>query len=393
MPISERMKTQIKRSSLIRKMFETAAQLKAERGEDAIADLSIGNPMAPPPDEFFATLRKIAAEPQAGAHCYNASNAGLLETRTAVAELLEEESGLPFTPQHILMSSGAAGALNVLCRALLDPDDEVIILAPYFSEYPYYADNYGGKVRIVETSADFQPDAEAVRAAVGPKTKIVIVNTPNNPTGEVYPQATLDRLGQVLQEWEAKLGRAIYLVSDEPYLRLLFDGSQAPSVLSAHDNTILVRSFSKDLSLAGERIGYIGISPRIDEPEELARGLGLAARVLGYVNAPTLMQRVVRHCLRASVDLDFYRRNRDFLYEALVDSGYHVRKPEGAFYLFPQVPGDGDDKRFCERAQQLGLLAVPGRGFGRAGYIRLSCAVTFETAQRGAEMLRKLARE
>lgn len=387
MSISERMRNELQGSSLIRKMFEAAARLRAERGDDAVVDLSLGNPMAPPPQEFFDELRKIANSPASNTHTYNPSNAGLLETRSAIAATLQDEHALPVSANHLVMCSGAGGGLNVVFRALLDPGDEVIVLVPYFSEYPHYLGNYGAACRFVDTNDHFQLDIQRIADAIGPKTKGVIINSPNNPTGEVYSQETINELGAMLQDRGQTFGRAIYLISDEPYLRIVYDGTSIASVFAACDNVVIVRSFSKDLSLAGERLGYIAISPRVDGAEELAAACTLATRVLGFVNAPTIMQRVVAGCLHAQVNVAFYQRNRDLLYDGLVASGYEVRKPLGAFYLFPKCPDEQDDLTFCDRLQQQGLLAVPGRGFGKPGYFRLSYAVKHETAERAAKIL------
>lgn len=387
MSISDRMRNELQGSSLIRKMFETAARLRAERGEDAIVDLSLGNPTAPPPPEFFDQLRKIAASPMPAAHRYNSSNAGLSETRQAIAARLQKEHKLPITANHLVMCSGAGGGLNVTFRALLDPGDEVLVLVPYFSEYPYYLGNYGAVCRLVETDERFQPNIDRIAEACGPKTKGLIINSPNNPTGEVYSQQTINELGELIREKEKQFGHAIYLVSDEPYLRIVYDDTNVASVFAACDNVVIVRSFSKDLSLAGERLGYIAISPRAAAAEDIAAACTLATRVLGFVNAPTIIQRVVAGCLDAQVNVDFYQRNRDLLYDALTSSGYEVRKPLGAFYLFPKCPHDQDDLTFCDKLQQKGLLAVPGRGFGKPGYFRLSYAVEHDTAERAAKIL------
>jgi aspartate aminotransferase len=379
------MAEQMSRASWIRKMFEEAAQVTLERGAEAVCDFTLGNPVMPPPAEFSTVLREAALDERSGMHRYM-SNAGYPEVREAVAVHVEREHGQAMTAGHIVMCCGAAGGLNVVLKALLDPGDEVIAFGPYFPEYVFYVENHGGVLRIVESADDFQPHAARVEAALTPRTKAIIVNSPNNPTGVVYSDQSIRRLAEVLRRGEQRIGHPIYLLADDIYRRLVYDGVKCPSFLAAYRNTVIVNSFSKDLSIPGERIGYIAVSPTAADAANVAEACVTATRTLGFVNAPALAQRVVARCLDAKIDLSRYVRNRDVICAALRQGGFSVDTPGGAFYVFPRCP-IADDIACCEALRKRGVFVVPGTGFGRPGHVRLAYCVSHETCLRAAPLL------
>lgn len=391
MPISRKISEQIGRASWIRRMFEEGRALKARVGEANVFDFSLGNPILEPPEEFFEALEAAATDRTPGLHRYM-TNAGFLETRTAVADRHALESGLPYKSDHVVMTVGAAGALNVVMKALLNEGEEVILLAPYFAEYGFYVDNHGGIPRVVQTDAHFDPDLAALEQAIGPRTRALIVNTPNNPTGRVYSHSTVEALGRLLEAKQRELGTTLYLVTDEPYRALVYDDIDVPLVATYYRNTIICTSHSKDLGLPGERIGHIAVSPEAADAAELINGMAFAIRTLGFVNAPALMQRVVAEVLECTVDVDFYRRNRDTLYDALRGLGFDVQRPQGAFYLFPKTP-IADDVAFVRALQQHHILTVPGSGFGTPGYIRVCYSVERDMLERSLPVWQKAALE
>jgi len=391
MTISRAMKEQMGGSSLIRKMFEEGERLKKIYGEDKVYDFSLGNPDLEPPQAFLDGLRELALNPVPGMHRYM-SNAGYMETRSAIAEVLAEKSGKPVTGEHVIMTVGASGALNCALKAILDPGDEVIILAPFFVEYKFYIANHGGVHRIVDTQEDFQIDIAAIEEAVNPHTRAVIINTPNNPTGVIYTASSLEALNTVLEEASKKYGRPIYVISDEPYAKIAYDGVEVPPVFKHIRYSILVTSHSKDLALPGERIGYLAANPDIPEVDLLMGALTLANRVLGYVNAPALMQRIVAKLQRESVDIAAYQDKRDLLYNSLTEMGYKMVKPQGAFYLFPQSPTP-DEMEFVQMAQKKNLLVVPGIAFGKPGYFRISYCVDRKIIENSLPVFQQLADE
>lgn len=370
MAISQKVQEFMERASWIRKMFEEGIRLKQEFGEDNVFDLSLGNPVAEPPQEVVAAMIAAAKDTTPGYHRYM-PNAGYEATRRAVAESLSEECKVSLSANDIVMVCGAAGGLNITLKTLLDPGDEVIVFAPYFVEYLFYADNHGGKAVAVNTKDDFSIDLESFRAAVTSKTKAVIINSPNNPTGVVYSRQALEGLADALREKSQEIGRAIYLISDDPYKKIVFDGVATPNILDLYENSIYITSHSKDLAVPGERIGCVAVHPQADEAARLMAGLIFCNRVLGFVNAPALFQRVVEKVQHATVDVDQYRRRRDYLYKELTAIGYEVVKPQGAFYFFPKSP-IADEVEFCQRLAAKKVLVVPGRGFGTPGYFRIS---------------------
>ena len=382
----------IARASWIRKMFEEGERLRQLHGAENVFDFTIGNPDVEPPPEFEEEFRRLALHPIPGMHRYM-NNAGYDETRGAVAEVLSEASGLPVGRGHVVMTCGAGGALNVVLKAILNPGEEVIILSPYFVEYKFYIDNHGGIPREVWTDrTTFQLDIPAIAEAIGEKTRALIICSPNNPTGVIYPAESLAALGQMLRDKEREFSRQIYLISDEPYARIAYDGKKVPNVFPHVANAVIVTSHSKDLALPGERIGYLAANPHMDGVEEFVEGAVFANRVLGFVNAPALMQRLVARLQRASVDIGLYREKRDLLYDNLTAMGFEMVKPDGAFYLFPRSPLE-DDVAFVRSAQAHNLLLVPGAGFGAPGFFRIAYCVDKGMIERSLPAWEKLARE
>ena len=373
MPVAKKTAEAARCSSWIRQMFEEGARLAEVHGCDSVLDFSIGNPNLEPPREFQEVLEELVRDPAPGKHGYM-SNAGFPATRAAVACHMAEDQGVPIEAANVVMTCGAGGALNVIFKAILDPSDEVIVSRPYFVEYDSYVDNHGGVLKLVPARPDFDLDLEALDGAIGPRTRAVLINSPHNPTGRIYPETTVRALGELLRRRSGKLGRIIYLVSDEPYRRIVYDGARVASVMAAYENTIIASSYSKELSLAGERIGYLAANPATVKVGELMEGLILANRVLGFVNAPALMQRAVARLQGVTVDVAPYKRNRDVLCEELTNAGFSVFKPEGAFYLFPRSPIE-DDVAFCKEMQEQLVLVVPGSGFGLSGHFRMAYCV------------------
>ena len=391
MSISDNVLRRMEEGSWIRKMFEEGSILKRQYGEENVFDLSLGNPVMEPPVEFVQELRRLAENPLPGMHRYMA-NAGYPETRTVVARQLALETGVEFTMDDIVMTCGASGALNVVLKTILNPGEEVLVFAPYFVEYDNYIDNQGGVSRILPTDDQFIPRLDVLESAITAKTKAVIVNSPNNPSGVVYTQDLVHRLGGLLGEKESRYGTQIFLISDEPYRKIIYDGLKYPPVFSHHPNSVALTSHSKDLALPGERIGYIAANPGCGRHDELMTGLIFCNRVLGYVNAPALMQHAVRKLQQVTVSVTEYQRKRDFLYGHLTEMGYSVIKPQGAFYMFPKSPLE-DDVAFVEELQQWNVLTVPGRGFGSPGYFRISYCVQDATLEGSLDGFRKAASE
>ncbi len=363
-------------SSWIRRMFELGIELRQERGAENVFDLSLGNPITEPPPEFFDELRRVAASDAPGSHRYM-PNAGYVETRQAVAEALSDETGLSYGPNDVVMTVGAAAALNIIIHSLCDREDEVVILAPYFGEYFFYATNHGATPVVVGCDEQFIPNLDELASKLSARTRLVIVNSPNNPSGAMYPQSFIDDLSRLLDAKSAEFGTDIFLVSDEPYRKILFDEHVYPFPQRSYERTLTVTSHAKDLALPGERIGYIAVHPdyaATDSGAQLLDAMIFCNRVLGFVNAPAIMQHVVRNLQTVTIDTTDYRDKRDYLYGVLTDSGYDVRKPEGAFYMFPRSPVP-DELELVAALQRHGVLVVPGRGFGMEGYFRISYCV------------------
>lgn len=367
----------ISRSSLIRQMFEEGLEMKKQFGASNVFDFSLGNPDVPPPSAFKDELRRIIATDTPGMHSYM-PNAGYPETRQAVAAYLTGIHGKRIEMDHLAMTCGAGGALNVILKTLLDPGDEILIPAPCFVEYAFYADNAGGTVKYVGTKEDFSLDLEAMERAITERTKAVLLNSPNNPTGRVYDGTAISGLADILKRKSRHYQKVIYLISDEPYRDIVYDNVSVPSIFEAYANSILATSYSKSLALAGERIGYVAVNPDLEDGRMITSGLILCNRILGFVNAPALMQRVVAGLQGITVDVGIYRRKRDLLLNGLISAGYEVVRPEGAFYLFPKTPAS-DDVAFVQSLKKRRILTVPGSGFAGPGHMRIAYCVADET--------------
>ena len=366
MPIARTIAAQLENASWIRRMFEIGIQLRKERGAENVFDYSIGNPDVEPPEPVIAALRRVVAENRPRSHGYM-PNAGFPEVRAVIAQRLAARTGIAFTTEDVLMTTGAAGAINIVLKSILDPGDEVILLNPYFPEYRFYIENHGGRVVAVETAENFQPDLARIAAAITPRTKALILNSPNNPTGAVYS-------ADVLRELNAIIRDPMLVISDEPYRPLVYDGVEPPETLRIIQRSVLAWSWSKAMAVAGERIGYLAIPPHLPEAVALRNACTFAIRILGYINATALWQLVVAQAPDATVDAAQYQAKRDLLCDALNAMGYQAPRPQGSFYVFPKTPIP-DDMAFIRLLQEEGILAVPGSGFGRAGYMRLSLTI------------------
>lgn len=379
-------------SSMIRAMFEEGNRLRKQFGADNVFDFSIGNPEIEPPEPVLASLRSLVLSDARGTHRYM-PNAGLDEVRAKVAAWLSRKSGVPLDAGHIVMVCGAAAGLNIALKALLNPDEEVVILSPYFVEYLAYIGNAGGKPVVAKLKQDsFSLDIGAIEAVLTPNTKAIILNSPNNPTGVILQRDGLEALSALLERKGREFGTEIYVISDEPYVSIVYDGAAVPNVMSIFRNAVVVNSFSKSLALPGERIGYIAASSRISAVSTLMGALVFLNRTLGFVNAPALFQRVIAENLDVTVDTEFYKIRRDMLFNHLTSIGFSCMKPGGAFYLFPKSP-IADDVAFAKNAVKYNLLIVPGSGFGCPGHFRLSYCVNLGTIERSLPAFTKLAAE
>jgi aspartate aminotransferase len=373
MAVAQKMLGFMENSSWIRKMFEEGARLKQLYGADQVFDFSLGNPNVPPPDVVHGKLREMVQNLTPGMHGYM-PNAGLAETRAAVAAQLGREKGIALSADQVIMTCGAAGGLNIILKSLLNPGDEVLSPAPCFVEYGFYADNHGGVFKTVPTRDDFTLDLAALERGIGPRTRVVLINSPNNPTGQIYSRTSLAELGRLLLQKSQLHGQPIYLVSDEPYCKIVYDDYEVPSIFEFYPNSVIASSYSKDLSLPGERLGFVVVHPAADDGAVLLGALTLANRILGFVNAPALQQRLIAGLQGVCVDVDIYRRKRDRLVTSLRAAGYDLINPPGAFYLFPKSPIQ-DDIRFVQFLQEEKVLVVPGTGFGGPGHFRLAYCV------------------
>ena len=392
MAIAMKIASQISKSSWIRKMFEEGERLRQEFGSDNVYDFTLGNPDVEPPESFSRELLELARNPLPGMHRYM-NNAGYSETRAAVAAKIGKDSGLTVPADNIIMTCGAGGALNVVLKTILNPGEEVIILAPFFVEYKFYIDNHGGVPVEVWTNQDtFQLDIDAIEKAITPKTRAIIICSPNNPTGVIYPAESLKRLGDILKHIHKQNGHLIYVISDEPYARIAFDGQQVPNIFPLVESSIIVTSHSKDLALPGERIGYLAANPRMATAAQFMEGAVFSNRVLGFVNAPALMQRLVAKLQDESVNIAEYQAKRDLLVRELTGMGFEMVRPDGAFYLFPKSPL-ADDVEFVKLAQKYHILLVPGAGFGAPGFFRIAYCFDIGMIERSLPSWRALAQE
>lgn len=392
--IAEKMQNMVKNSSAIRAMFEEGNRLAKIYGKENVFDFSLGNPNVPAPQAVKDAIIEILNEEDPVAlHGYTNSNAGYEDVRQAVAESINEKFGTAFAANNIVMTVGAAGGLNVALKILLNPGDEVIVFAPYFGEYRSYTANFDGVlVAISPNTENFQPKLDEFEAKITPKTKAVIVNTPNNPTGVVYSEETIKKLAAIMEAKQKEFGTDIYLISDEPYRELAYDGVEVPYLTKYYANTIVGYSFSKSLSLPGERIGYLVIPDETSDSADLISAASVATRILGFVNAPTLQQKMVVKCLNEQTDISYYDRNRETLYNGLTECGFTCIKPEGAFYLFVKSPVE-NEKEFCEAAKKYNILIVPGSSFGCPGYVRMAYCVAYETIVNSLPKFKELAKE
>lgn len=391
--ISETMQVQVKNSSIIRAMFEEGKRLAAIYGAENVYDFSLGNPNVEPPEEVKNAIIEIVNEENAmSIHGYM-NNSGYEDVRATLANSLNDRFNTTFNQDNIIMTVGAAGGLNVIFKTLLNPQDEVITFAPFFGEYRSYVKNYEGELVVVTpNTVDFQPNLEEFKAKITPRTKAVIINSPNNPTGVIYSEATIIKLSEIMRDKQKEFGTEIYLISDEPYRELAYDGAEVPYLTKYFDNTIVGYSFSKSLSLPGERIGYLVIPNQVKDHEDVIAAANIATRILGFVNAPSLFQRVIVKCLDAKVDLETYNRNRELLYNELLSYGYECIKPEGAFYLFVKTPIE-DDIEFCNLAKKKNILVVPGTSFSCPGYMRIAYCVAYKTIENALPGFKALIEE
>jgi aspartate aminotransferase len=378
--------------SWIRRMFEEGIAMKKQFGAENVYDLSLGNPVMEPPPEFKREIKRLADHPYKGMHGYM-ENAGYPETRAAVAEQLKKETGLNLTYKDIVMAVGAAGAINVALKTILDPGDEVIVFIPWFVDYFNYIENHDGVVKPIPTDDGFMPRLDVLEAGIGPKTKAILIDSPNNPTGVVYSPYLMTKMAEILRKKEKEFGTEIFIVSDEPYKKIIYDGLKYPSPLNFHRHSIIATSHSKDLSIAGERIGYVALHPDCDQHDAMMTGLVFCTRVLGFINAPAFMQNVIRKLQDVTIPVSEYQRHRDFIYDNLKRFGYTVNKPQGAFYIFPRCPIPDDVAFVHELQHEHHVLTVPGVAFGVHGYFRLVYCVDDDLLEKSMLGLEKIAKK
>lgn len=380
--ISNKMKTMVSNSSVIRAMFEEGKRLSEIYGEENVFDYSIGNPNIEAPSEIKDIIIKILNEENPNKLHGYMNNSGYEDVREGIAENINVKYNTKLNYENIVMTCGAAGGLNIILKSILNPGDEVIIFAPFFGEYINYVNNFDGKIKIISADTkSFQPNLKELEKEITSKTKAIIINSPNNPSGVIYNENTIIKMSKILKMKEEELGSQIYLVSDEPYREIIYDNAKVPCILNYYDNSFIGYSYSKSLSLPGERIGYVVVNSKIKDFKEMVASLNISNRILGFVNAPSLFQRVIKESLNLEVDSNIYKKNRDLLYNHLIQIGFECMKPEGTFYLFPKSPIDNDVK-FCEDAKKFNILAVPGSTFGCPGYFRLSYCISYEKIEK-----------
>ena len=390
--ISDKMKNLVDNNSVIREMFEEGKRLKKIYGDDKVFDFSLGNPNVPAPEEVKqAIVDVIENEESTMVHGYM-SNSGFEDVRDAIAESINQKFETNFEGKNIIMTAGAACGLNCILKSIINPEDEVIVFAPYFSEYNNYIKNYDGVIRVVSPNVEtFEPNVEELKGLINIKTKAVIVNTPNNPTGVIYSEQLIKELASVLNEKSKQIGHSVFLISDEPYRELVYDGTEVPYITKYYKDTFVVYSYSKSLSLPGERIGYVVVPDELYESQKMIEAIIISNRISGIVNAPSLIQRVVPHCLKAKVNIEAYRKNRDLLYSIVTECGFETVKPEGAFYLWVKTPID--DKEFCKIAKKFNLLFVPGSSFACSGFVRIAYCVSYDMIEKSKDAFMNLSKE
>ena len=391
--ISNKMESLVKNSSVIRAMFEEGKRLSAIYGEENVFDYSLGNPNVEPPEDVQkAVIEVITKESPNLVHGYM-NNSGYENVRQEIAEYINKKNQTNLSLENIIMTCGAAGGLNIILKTIINPADEVIVLAPFFGEYTNYVNNYDGKLVVLPTDKqNFQPDFKAFEEGINNKTKAVIINTPNNPTGVIYTEESIKKIASILHKKQKEYNTSIYLISDEPYREIAYDGACVPFILKYYNNSFIGYSYSKSLSLPGERIGYIAVNPDIEDFSDVVASLNVANRILGFVNAPSLFQKVIAKTLGTEVDVNIYKKNRDLLYNHLISLGFECVKPDGAFYLFPKSLIE-DDKKFAEVAKKYNILIVPGSAFGCPGHFRLAYCISYEKIEKSLASFTKLAKE
>jgi aspartate aminotransferase len=389
--ISEKLKPLMANNSVIRAMFEEGALMREKFGAENVYDFSLGNPNVPAPPEVNQAMIHLLSDSKPDLHAYM-NNAGFPDVRETIAQSINHKNGTSFHKGNIIMTCGAAGGLNVALNVIMNPGDEVLVFAPYFLEYNWYVNNVGGKVIKIRTDKDFMPDLVDFEEKITDKTRVLLLNSPNNPTGVIYPAVVIEAIAEVLQRKQKELNRTLFILSDEPYRELAYDETVVPYVTKFYPNTIVAYSFSKSLSLPGERIGYLVIPDEMEEAQLVFDTASNANRILGFVNAPSLIQKVIGACIDAKVDVAYYDRNRQALYDMVTELGFECNKPKGAFYLFMKSPLE-DDKAFVEIAKKYRILMVSGGAFGLPGYVRLAYCVSYETIMNSKESFQKLAEE
>ena len=391
--ISEKMKPYVKNNSAIRMMFEEGNRLRAKYGADKVFDFSLGNPSVPAPDSVREAIIELVNNTDPTVLHGYMSNSGFEDVREAIAQSLNKRFDTHFNYTNIVMTVGAAGGLNTVLKTILNLGDEVLTFAPFFGEYKNYVGNFGGKlVAVSPDTSTFQPKFDEFEKLINKNTKAVIVNNPNNPTGVVYSEETIKKLAKIMEDKQKELGIEIFLIADEPYRELAYDGVEVPYLTKYYDNTIVGYSYSKSLSLPGERIGYLVIPDEVVDAEDMKAAASVATRILGFVNAPSLQQKVIAKCLDANVNIDAYDKNRKALYEGLTELGFECVKPEGAFYLFVKSPTE-DENIFCDTAKKHNILIVPGSSFGCAGYVRMAYCVSYDTIVNSLPKFAEVAKE
>lgn len=390
--ISKKIKDAMQSGSAIRAMFEEGKRLAQIYGKENVYDFSLGNPSVPAPKTVNEAIKQIAQDTDALALHGYMLNSGFESVRGTIADSLNSRFDTAFTFKNIIMTVGAAGGLNVALKSIINDGDEVVVFAPYFGEYNNYVANVGGKIVVVPPNPPtFQPDLSALKTLIGERTKAVIVNSPNNPSGVIYGEDTLKELGKILKEQSEKKGEAIYLISDEPYRELVYGQNFVPFLTKYYDNTIIGYSYSKSLSLPGERIGYLAIPDEAEDSENLIAACSVATRILGFVNAPSLQQLVIGRCIDQKTDVSAYDKNRKLLYTALTQYGFECIEPQGAFYLFVKCPIE--ESKFVEKAKEYNILVVGGKSFACEGYFRISYCVSYDMIERSLPFFKKLAEE
>ena len=388
--ISDKMKKLVENNSVIREMFEEGKNLRKIYGDENVFDFSLGNPSVETPEKVNEAIKEILEkEDSLKVHGYM-SNSGFEDVRTTIATSINKRFETDFSENNIIMTVGAASALNIIFKSILNPDDEVIVFAPYFMEYNNYVAGYDGRVVAISPNTEnFEPNLEEFENKITNKTKAVLVNTPNNPTGVIYKEDTIKKMVEIMNRKQEEYSHEIFLISDEPYRELVYDDIEVPYLTKYHNNTFIVYSYSKTLSLPGERIGYVVVPDEMEDSKNIITAITISNRIIGCVNAPSLIQRTVMKCINEKVDISIYKKNRDLLYSKLTELGFECIKPEGAFYLFVKTPVD--DKEFCSKAKEFNLLFVSGSSFGCSGYVRIAYCVKTDMIEKSFEAFRKLA--